>query len=313
MIDLYSTCVILVVPLVRSDGENSVIVIVEITAVYSIFTEDGHPIFLTRNDPVRNCIHIRPFTAPVKVDPAPEVTAKPGSDNHVSMTIIVDIKCINRYAKLIVSRFRTRKYHIAVCIHIDLVRTVVQVCPALVRIAARETKGSYQYILITISIYILSYGNCTAKSIGSVFTFEDPTTVGIHGVASIVEICPTFPALHTAGRGAYEHVIVTVIIHIRSIYFKTECSCCSCLSVNSQIALQIHVRSTIEHINPALVSVVKAGTQNQKEFIIQRIVANTRFGEALFKATFRAAIKLHKQLDIDQEKEHFQKYAKGWG
>lgn len=52
---------------------------------------------------------------------------------------------------------------------------------------------------------------------------------------------------------------------------------------------------------------------NQKQFIIQRIVANTRFGEALFKATIRAAIKLHKQLDIDQEKERFQKCAKGWG
>lgn len=86
-------------------------------------------------------------------------------------------------------------------------------------------------------------------------------------------------------------------------------------SKEGAFAVKISTTNNLFIINEAMDLVAgNAGLDdNQKQFIIQRIVANTRFGEAVFKATIRAAIKLHKQLDIDQEKERFQKYAKGWG
>lgn len=43
----------------------------------------------------------------VKVDLASEVTGKTGSNENFSVTIIVDIKCVDRYTKLTVSRFWT--------------------------------------------------------------------------------------------------------------------------------------------------------------------------------------------------------------
>lgn len=52
---------------------------------------------------------------------------------------------------------------------------------------------------------------------------------------------------------------------------------------------------------------------DQKKFIIQKMIENTPYGEALFKASIKAARKRDKQIDIEQEKERFQKYAKAWG